>query len=67
MPWSFGSTTKRIVRIGSVTSTRSGPISVLRSNGMSPDAKIECSTPSITMLNAAPMTPAPGSDPSRHR
>ena len=36
---------------------RRGPISVDRSRGMDPEAKTECSTPSITTLKAASMMP----------
>ena len=60
MPCSLGSTTYRMRRSGSSTSIRSGPTVVERSSGMVPDAKIECSTPSSTMLNAASITPRTG-------
>ena len=46
--------------MGSVTSIRIGPTAVVRSTGMSPDAKTECSTPSRTMLKAASTTPRTG-------
>ena len=36
-----------MVRIGSSTSTRIGPIVVDRSSGIAPEANMECSTPSM--------------------
>ena len=57
---SFGATVKRSTRIGSTTSMRIGPMLVDRSSGMRPEAKTECSVPSMTMLNAASMTPSTG-------
>jgi hypothetical protein len=60
IPCWFGSITWRIVRIGSRTSRRIGPIAVDRSSGMIPDAKTECSTPSRTRLKAASITPRTG-------
>jgi hypothetical protein len=37
-----------------------GPTAVDRSKGMRPEAKMECSTPSSTTLNAASTTPRTG-------
>ena len=42
------------------TGLRIGPISVDRSKGIRPEANTECSTPSITRLKAASMTPRTG-------
>ena len=60
MPCSFGSTTYLMVRSGSTTSMRKGPMVVDRSSGIAPDPKTECSTPSSTRLNAASTTPRTG-------